>query len=261
MVSNAPILPHTQVFNTYGERLTNAELLARYGFALDENEHDCITWDWSDLCVFAATACGAHNEPRGISGRSDNIAAGADEVMKLYGQVISLWPSASLEWTEVGFVYNPETNTASKVGKGYTKSAPCRPVLCLNGDGRISHHLWLYCALLGHQNVVGATDSSGVEEIVRRLQEMAGLLIQLAKEVSSLEDSSDDSSHNDNYGAGQQAAWRQLFNTPRRPIAEVVEQMIRTVLCLCRSRSTRIGKGLLNAMDIGEELDVRVAGT
>ncbi|KAL5531645.1 hypothetical protein ACEPAG_4522 [Sanghuangporus baumii] len=53
MVTNAPILPFTQVFNTYGEHLTNAQLLVRYGFVLDVNENDVLAWNYSNLCYFA----------------------------------------------------------------------------------------------------------------------------------------------------------------------------------------------------------------
>ncbi|KAG2042410.1 hypothetical protein BDR03DRAFT_943306 [Suillus americanus] len=42
MCSIKPILPHSEVFNTYGS-LSNAELISRYGFTLPENEHD-IMW-------------------------------------------------------------------------------------------------------------------------------------------------------------------------------------------------------------------------
>lgn len=34
MVSNAVILPSHQVFNTYGENISNSELLINYGFQL-----------------------------------------------------------------------------------------------------------------------------------------------------------------------------------------------------------------------------------
>lgn len=44
MVSNIPIPPHSEVFNTYGDTLTNAQLLTRYGFTLDANENDNLTW-------------------------------------------------------------------------------------------------------------------------------------------------------------------------------------------------------------------------
>ena len=52
MVTNTPVTPFAEVFNTYGERLTNAQLLVRYGFVLDSNENDIIVWDPRDLHDF-----------------------------------------------------------------------------------------------------------------------------------------------------------------------------------------------------------------
>ena len=51
MVTNAPIAGDCEVFNTYGETLTNAQLLARYGFTLDSNDNDVIAWDLEDLMI------------------------------------------------------------------------------------------------------------------------------------------------------------------------------------------------------------------
>lgn len=49
MVTNAAIPPHAEVFNTYGEDLSNAQLLNRYGFVLDINENDQISWTLDDI--------------------------------------------------------------------------------------------------------------------------------------------------------------------------------------------------------------------
>lgn len=234
MVSNSAILPHSQVFNSYGETLTNAQLLVRYGFALDDNENDCITWEWSDL--FASI-----NETSGRLSRND--------VMQLYTQAIELWPSTNSGWTHSGLVYSPQMVTASAAVVKNTRLDPEKisnqvehSVLCLNGDGKISHQLWLYCTLLGHQKVIRATNS-GVEAIMGQLREVARLLMKLDEEVFL------DSSH----GVGQQ---RQLIGCPRTPILEVLSETVRTVLCLCRSRRARIGKDLLYASDVNKKLDV-----
>ncbi|PPQ63763.1 hypothetical protein CVT24_004272 [Panaeolus cyanescens] len=49
MVAKAAIPPHTEVFNTYGEHLSNAQLLNQYGFVLDMNENDRISWTLEDI--------------------------------------------------------------------------------------------------------------------------------------------------------------------------------------------------------------------
>lgn len=44
MVINTVVPPFSEVYNTYGETLSNAELLCQYGFVLEANENDTITW-------------------------------------------------------------------------------------------------------------------------------------------------------------------------------------------------------------------------
>ncbi|KAH9927019.1 hypothetical protein B0H21DRAFT_839152 [Amylocystis lapponica] len=44
MVAVRPIALGDEVFNTYGAQLGNATLLARYGFALEANEHNVVSW-------------------------------------------------------------------------------------------------------------------------------------------------------------------------------------------------------------------------
>lgn len=49
MVSNSVVPPQSEVFNTYGEHLTNAQLLDQYGFLLDINDNDRLSWSLGDL--------------------------------------------------------------------------------------------------------------------------------------------------------------------------------------------------------------------
>lgn len=56
MVTNLYIPPFIEIFNTYGEDLSNAQLLARYGFALsDGNDNDIVSWDLDELEEIAAS--------------------------------------------------------------------------------------------------------------------------------------------------------------------------------------------------------------
>ncbi|TFK26335.1 SET domain-containing protein [Coprinopsis marcescibilis] len=52
MVANTQIPAFSEVYNTYGEHLTNAQLLTRYGFILDANDNDKLSWTY--LNVFKA---------------------------------------------------------------------------------------------------------------------------------------------------------------------------------------------------------------
>lgn len=49
MVSVRPVIVGEEVFNTYGSRLSNAQLLARYGFILEGNEWDTVSWTREEL--------------------------------------------------------------------------------------------------------------------------------------------------------------------------------------------------------------------
>ncbi|KAG0709168.1 hypothetical protein DFH29DRAFT_886836 [Suillus ampliporus] len=51
MCSVKPILPHSEVFNTYGS-LSNAELISRYGFTLPENERDIVRLGYGTFSAF-----------------------------------------------------------------------------------------------------------------------------------------------------------------------------------------------------------------
>lgn len=53
MVTNTTIPPFSEVYNTYGETLSNAELLCQYGFVLEANENDALTWTVDEIMVTA----------------------------------------------------------------------------------------------------------------------------------------------------------------------------------------------------------------
>jgi len=49
MVSNTGIAPNSEIFNTYGETLSNSQLLNQYGFVLDVNENDRLLWSAREI--------------------------------------------------------------------------------------------------------------------------------------------------------------------------------------------------------------------
>jgi hypothetical protein len=51
MCSVEPILPHSEVFNTYGS-LSNARLISRHGFTLPENECDIVSFGYGSFSAF-----------------------------------------------------------------------------------------------------------------------------------------------------------------------------------------------------------------
>lgn len=67
VVSNTPIMPHEQVYNTYGESLTNAHLLIHYGFLLDGNENNVIQWNEEELLSFISLSLKSEFNPSSSS--------------------------------------------------------------------------------------------------------------------------------------------------------------------------------------------------
>lgn len=67
MVSNAEILPGEEVFNTYGERLSNAELLMQYGFILDPNDNDVVHLSEIEIIRLFASFCSEPVAPPPLS--------------------------------------------------------------------------------------------------------------------------------------------------------------------------------------------------
>ncbi|KAF8627703.1 hypothetical protein AX15_004287 [Amanita polypyramis BW_CC] len=114
MVSVTEIPPGVEVFNTYGETLTNAQLLIQYGFILEVNDRDTLTWDVEEIIV-----C---------------ISSGADElVISRHWKQVCQQDWTSLSKSGLIYVADPEPE----------RDHP----LTLNGDGKISRQLWIVVAL------------------------------------------------------------------------------------------------------------------
>lgn len=121
MVSNTPIPSHTEVFNTYGETLTNAQLLTQYGFTLDVNENDCITWDPYEVYQL-------------LAGRSN----GDDDEMR---RLLTVWTDVLQKTAWNQMFESVDSQLIYFHPEGADRD------LCLNGDGKISHQLWVLLAL------------------------------------------------------------------------------------------------------------------
>jgi hypothetical protein len=152
MVSNALISPRTEVFNTYGEHLTNAQLLACYGFALDGNDNDIVNFDLQDLPPLPDV--------------TRSLAIDRDVIFHLYRQVLQIFPRYD-RWKISNLVYHPDdlsssTGSATTVSRedelgwhvtGGEQLQGRQLNINVNSDAKVSHALWVYCALLA---VVGA---------------------------------------------------------------------------------------------------------
>ena len=123
MVVNAVVAPGEEVFNTYGAKLTNAELLVRYGFMLDANDNDILTWTTDEIWDAAGAAL-ADFRPR----RWDD-----DPSYGVCMEILRDW-QYDAGWADSELVIDAEPDEN-------------RNPLYMTADGALSHKLWLAIAL------------------------------------------------------------------------------------------------------------------
>ncbi|KAG9103776.1 hypothetical protein FRC06_008094 [Ceratobasidium sp. 370] len=144
MVINAPVGAGDEIFNTYDANLPNSVLLARYGFILEGNEFDYISWDSKTLPQSMRTA------------RGEDLAR--------------VWTADLLAGTSL--VYDPASAAlplhASSAAHG--GGAARTPQYKLNADGLASVDLWVLVAVCA----INATNASYADVGLRsRLEQLA----------------------------------------------------------------------------------------
>lgn len=120
IVSILPILPGEEIFNNYG-RLDNSALLTHYGFALEDNEFDRITWTASEVLL--------------------EFDIEWSESAERLSALIESWPSGPGEEGENALVLGCPTKPS---GDSPTDSSQ----LFINSDAKISRPLWILLALV-----------------------------------------------------------------------------------------------------------------
>ncbi|KAJ7250045.1 hypothetical protein B0H12DRAFT_1121337 [Mycena haematopus] len=219
MVSNLAIPPNSEVFNTYGETLGNAELLVQYGFILDGNDNDHLTWSFHELAQFS------ENHFSASSWSWDAVGGRAHFQNLLRGITSLLWDRIS----------ESELVTLDSTHK-----------FCLNGDAIISHSLWLFFALLvclrNGNSSSGPPNNSG---LVILLEEMLECQIALEHHIASEEDTS------------VLVVPPQLPDDERRRASPygIILELARLLASLCRARSARTGRAGVEMTELGEILD------
>ncbi|KAI9511538.1 SET domain-containing protein [Russula earlei] len=123
MVVNAAVAPGEEVFNTYGANLTNAELLVLYGFMLDANDKDILTWTTDEIWDTAGAAL-ADLRPR----RWDDDPSYGD-----FMEILRDW-QYDAGWADSELVIDTEPDENKNP-------------LYMTADGVLSHKLWLAIAL------------------------------------------------------------------------------------------------------------------
>jgi SET domain-containing protein 6 len=164
MVVNAAIAPGSEIFNTYGSKLTNAELLVRYGFMLDANDNDILTWTVEEIW----DAAGATLDD--LRPRRWGDYPGYGDCM----EILRDWENDA-GWADSELVID-------------TERCENRNPLYMTADGILSHKLWLAIALatLWQQGTV-----IDVAQTRRFLTRIAWAQIQMEQGQMRVEDDGD----------------------------------------------------------------------
>ena len=183
MVVNAAVMPGEEVFNTYGAKLTNAELLVRYGFILDANDNDILTWTTDE--VWDAAGSALIDLPPHRWDDDDGYAV-CMEIMRDW-QFDAGWGESEL-MIDTG----PDEN---------------RNRLYMTADGVLSHKLWLAIALAASRRQGTTFEATQTRELMTR---MAWTQIRMeqghARARNEGSDKGDDDGVDDAYEVRGQAA-------------------------------------------------------
>lgn len=145
MVVNAAVAPDGEVFNTYGAKLTNAELLVRYAFMLDSNDNDILTWTIEEVWDAARSAL-TDVPPR----RWDDDAGYA-----ICMEILRDW-QYDAGWGDSDLVIDTEPDEN-------------RNPLYMTADGVLSHKLWLAIALAASRGQGMTMETAQIRQLVARM--------------------------------------------------------------------------------------------
>ncbi|KAK7022172.1 SET domain-containing protein [Favolaschia claudopus] len=217
MVSNCAIPPNSEVFNTYGETLSNADLLVQYGFILDGNDNDQLTWTWDELAQFSENHLAA-------SARTWDSIGGRAYFEDLLRSIISR-PWKSISDSELMHLDHNQP-------------------FSLNGDATVSHGLWLYFASLLILKNAPPDHIRNKSNLIVLLEEIFQLQLTLEQDIAADEDLSlslPPHPHGD--------------ERRRDSPSGVILELAKLLISLCRSRSGRTGRPGLQMTELGDILD------
>ena len=172
MVVNAAVAPGEEVFNTYGAKLTNAELLVRYGFMLDANDNDILTWTTEEVWDAAGSALSD------LSPRRWDDDAGYATCM----EILRDW-QYDAGWGESELVIDTESDENSNP-------------LYMTADGMLSNKLWLAIALAGLRGQSTTIEAAQTRQLMTR---MARTQIQMEQGQTRVRNEGSDEEDDDSY--------------------------------------------------------------
>ncbi|CAE6454752.1 unnamed protein product [Rhizoctonia solani] len=163
MVMNAPASAGDEIFNSYDTNLPNSTLLARYGFILEGNEHDYVSWDAVSL-------------PPSMQGYT---RAPSEEFT-------GIWTEELLNDTSLVYDYHNTPGTSVYTDSTWHIPNPTKPHYRVNSDGLVSIDLWTAAAVcsvkMAGGNHLGSISKHSLMELAR---------VQVALENSENTDAGD----------------------------------------------------------------------
>ena len=152
IVCTSSISEGEEVYNTYGPRLSNAQLLVNYGFSIDANEYDRVSW-FSVPSVLTQS---------GLSHSSEVALARVHRIEEtwriLLPELVSLRP---------GFD-DPFGRVTQDLDDPYTKGKGVHDLLYIDADGAVSAALWLLLCVgtllreADRTRLIGSVEISGL---------------------------------------------------------------------------------------------------
>lgn len=217
MVSVSSIPPNVEVFNTYGESLTNAQLLTQYGFILEANENDAIVWDMEQVL---------------------NLIPDKSITIHDVSPILRSWKQLCQEdWTLAS-----GSSTLYLVNAGASGNHSC----ALNGDGKISHPLWIIVALISISHKNSRFWEKTSEQLLSHLRSLLDAQCRLEKHLEGQGDSEDHIDDQIGRCTYDSTVWKEL------------EQVCQLIIRLCADRKSKTGLVGFPATvsDVGEYFDV-----
>ncbi|CAE6436651.1 unnamed protein product [Rhizoctonia solani] len=148
MIMNAPVSAGDEIFNSYDTNLSNSTLLAHYGFILEGNEHDYISWDATRLPTSIRGCTRGHLE-----------------------EFAGIWTEELLN--DSSLVYDHRNAPGPSVHTDSTWHAQNlkEPHYRINSDGLVSVDLWIAAAMCSVKATsgehLGLISKSSLKELAR----------------------------------------------------------------------------------------------
>ncbi|KAJ2918054.1 hypothetical protein MD484_g2352, partial [Candolleomyces efflorescens] len=217
MVVNDPIPPLSEVYNTYGETLSNAELLCQYGFALEANSNDTLTWAIEEIL--------------------DTLACTSQS---LRDTIIRTWD----EYRDDSEFIEGLDDSSRILGMS---DSPEEAAFFINAEGQVSIQFWVLLLTISGLETKQVASLLDEAESRHALQSLHDLHIALENQIDNFDDDEDTF---DDQMLGQ------LLSSIEGGYVDVLKHAYTLLVKVCRTRRESTGpKGHGGIEDLADRLD------